>query len=134
DEVEYLVATDDGSLGHHGAVTDLVGDYEAWADQAFASGPPALLAALAAQAIGRRHRLGVAQLGRKRGGGKVDPVGSPAARRKAFLQVSVEQTVGCALATCLGCVLPGANGIPQRVCREGPVFAAEELVWEGVPA
>ncbi|HYH93756.1 MAG TPA: hypothetical protein VD763_11390, partial [Candidatus Saccharimonadales bacterium] len=47
DEVEYLVATDDGSLGHHGAVTDLVGDYEAWADQAFASGPPALLAALA---------------------------------------------------------------------------------------
>ncbi len=39
DEVEYVVATDDGSLGHQGYVTDLVPDYEAWADQAFACGP-----------------------------------------------------------------------------------------------
>ena len=29
DEVEYVVATDDGSLGHHGFVTELVADYEA---------------------------------------------------------------------------------------------------------
>ena len=47
DEVEYVVATADGSLGHHGAVTDLVPDYEAWADQAFASGTPESLRALA---------------------------------------------------------------------------------------
>ena len=46
DEVEYIVATDDGSLGHHGYVTDLVADYEAWADQAFACGPAPMLAAL----------------------------------------------------------------------------------------
>ena len=39
DEVEYVVATDDGSVGHHGFVTDLVVEYEAWADQAFACGP-----------------------------------------------------------------------------------------------
>jgi len=39
DEVEYVVATDDGSLGHHGFVTELVTEYEAWADQAFACGP-----------------------------------------------------------------------------------------------
>jgi dihydroorotate dehydrogenase electron transfer subunit len=39
DEVEYVVATDDGSMGHHGYVTELVSEYEAWADQAFACGP-----------------------------------------------------------------------------------------------
>ena len=68
DEVEYVVATDDGSLGHHGFVTELVPDYEAWADQAFACGPAPMLAALARLAAGRRDRLGVAKLGRKRGG------------------------------------------------------------------
>ena len=130
DEVEYVVATDDGSLGHRGFVTELVPDYEAWADQAFACGPAPMLAALARLAAGRRERLGVAKLGRKRGGGKADPVGSPAARRKAFLQVSMEQNMGCAVGACLGCVVMGASGQPQRVCREGPVFAAEEIDWE----
>jgi dihydroorotate dehydrogenase electron transfer subunit len=131
DELEYVVATDDGSLGHHGFVTDLVPDYEAWADQAFACGPAPMLAALAGLAAGRRGRLGVAKLGRRRGAGKVDPAGSPAARRKAFLQVSMEQNMGCAVGACLGCVVMSTTGTPVRVCREGPVFAAEELAWEG---
>jgi len=130
DEVEYVIATDDGSVGRRGFVTQLVPDYEAWADQAFACGPAPMLAALARLAAGRRERLGVAKLGRKRGAGKPDAVGSPAARRKAFLQVSMEQNMGCAVGACLGCVILGANGQPQRVCREGPVFAAEEVAWE----
>src|SRR6188508_2867349 len=87
DEVEYIVATDDGSLGHHGYVTDLVPEYEGWADQAFACGPMPMLRSLARLAEGRRGRLGVASLGRKRGAGRADPLGSPAARRKAFMQV-----------------------------------------------
>jgi dihydroorotate dehydrogenase electron transfer subunit len=130
DEVEYVVATEDGSLGHHGPVTELVPQYEAWADQSFACGPAPMLGALARLAATRRGRLGVAQLGRKRGGGRADPPGSPGARRKAFLQVAMEQTMGCAVGACLGCVVMGASGTPQRVCREGPVFAAEELDWE----
>jgi len=130
DEVEYVIATDDGSVGHRGFVTELVPDYEAWADQSFACGPAPMLAALARLASGRRERLGVAHLGRKRGGGKTDPLGSPAARRKSFLQVSMEQNMGCAVGACLGCVIMGTNGSPQRVCREGPVFAAEEVAWE----
>jgi dihydroorotate dehydrogenase electron transfer subunit len=130
DEVEYVIATDDGSVGHHGFVTELVPDYEAWADQAFACGPAPMLAALARQAAGRRERLGVAKLGRKRGAGKPDALGSTAARRKAFLQVSMEQNMGCAVGACLGCVIMGTNGAPQRVCREGPVFAADEVAWE----
>lgn len=131
DEVEYVVATDDGSIGHHGFVTDLVTDYEAWADQAFACGPAPMLAALARLAESRRGRLGVAKLGRKRGGGKVDPPGSAAARRRSFLQVSMEQNMGCAVGACLGCVVMAADGVPQRVCREGPVFASDELAWDG---
>ena len=47
DEVEYVVATADGSLGHRGSVLDLVLDYEAWADQSFAAGSSSLLGALA---------------------------------------------------------------------------------------
>ena len=131
DEVEYVVATDDGSLGHHGYVTDLLPAYEAWADQAFACGPQPMLAALARLATTRRQRLGVAELGRRRRGGKSDTLGSAAARRKAFLQVSMEQNMGCAVGACLGCVVMSATGVPQRVCREGPVFAADELAWVG---
>ena len=128
DEVEYIVATDDGSLGHHGFVTELVQEYEAWADQAFACGPHPMLARLAQLAAGRRGRLGVAKLGRRRGASKLDPLGSTSARRKSFLQVSMEQTMGCAVGACLGCTVIGVEG-PLRVCREGPVFAAEEIAW-----
>jgi dihydroorotate dehydrogenase electron transfer subunit len=130
DEVEYVIATDDGSVGHAGFVTELVPDYESWADQAFACGPQPMLAALARLAATRRGRMGVASLGRKRGGGRTDPAGSPGARRKAFLQVSMEQNMGCAVGACLGCVVMSSSGTPQRVCREGPVFAAEEIAWE----
>jgi dihydroorotate dehydrogenase electron transfer subunit len=129
DEVEYVVATDDGSLGHRGSVADLVLDYEAWADQSFAAGPPALLGRLAAMATGRRQRLGVATLGRKRGGGRPPAPGSAEARRKAFLQVVLDQSIGCAAGTCQGCAVSGASGTTQRVCREGPAFAADELDW-----
>ena len=109
-------------------MTDLVPDYEAWADQAFAAGPDSMLAALAGLARGRDARLGVARLGRK-GGGRPDPLGSSQARRKAWLQVAMSQTVACAVGACLGCVVLGVSG-PQRVCREGPVFAADEIDWE----
>ncbi|MET1231776.1 MAG: dihydroorotate dehydrogenase electron transfer subunit [Candidatus Limnocylindrales bacterium] len=130
-EVEYVVATDDGSLGHHGYVTDLVPDYETLADQAFACGPEPMLAALARLAQGRDARLGVARLGRKggRSARASAALGTSAARRKAWLQVSMEQNMGCAVGACLGCVVHGVSG-PVRVCREGPVFAATEIAWE----
>ena len=131
DEVEYVVATDDGSFGHHGFVTELVPEFEAWADQCFACGPQPMLAALARLAAGRQARLGVARLGARRGRATRNaPLGSKQARRRAWLQVSMEQNMGCAVGACLGCVVMGVDG-PQRVCREGPVFAAEEINWEG---
>jgi dihydroorotate dehydrogenase electron transfer subunit len=130
DEVEYVVATSDGSLGHHGRVVDLVPHYEAWADLACAAAPRPTLEALARLAAGRRDRLGVAKLGRKRGGGRPDPPGSAAARRKAYLQVVVDQAIGCAAGVCLGCTVAGASGQQLRTCREGPAFGTEELDWE----
>jgi len=130
DEVEYVVSTDDGSFGHHGRVTDLMTRFEAWADQAFACGPHPMLAALASSAKSRQARLGVAALGARRGRGKKQPArGTKLARRRAWLQVSMEQNMGCAVGACLGCVIMGVDG-PQRVCREGPVFASDEVVWE----
>ena len=113
-------------------MTELVPEYEAWADQAFACGPAPMLAALARHG-GRPARAARASRssGASAAAGKADPVGSPAARRKAFLQVSMEQNMGCAVGACLGCVVMSVNGTPQRVCREGPVFASDELGWEG---
>ena len=128
-EAEYVVTTDDGSFGHAGRVTELVPHHEAWADQCFACGPQPMLAALANLARGRDGRLGVARL-RTRGNARSAPLGSPTARRRSWLQVSMEQNMGCAVGACLGCVVGGVDG-PQRVCREGPVFAAEEIRWEG---
>lgn len=131
EEVEYVVATDDGSFGHHGRVTELVAQFESWADQCFACGPQPMLAAMAHLAAGRQARMGVARLGPRRGKGRRSaPLGSAAARRRSWLQVSMEQNMGCAVGACLGCVIMGVEG-PQRVCREGPVFAAEEIEWEG---
>jgi dihydroorotate dehydrogenase electron transfer subunit len=127
DEAEYIVATEDGSLGHHGAVTELVPDYEAWADQCFSAGSDALLQRMATLAKGRDGRLGVARLGRRRG--RRPSHGGADARRKSWLQVALPYEAGCALGVCLGCVVTGADG-PLRACREGPAFAAGELRWE----
>src|SRR5262245_22042676 len=68
DEVEYVIATDDGSVGHHGFVTELVADYEAWADQAFACGPAPMLAALGRPAGSARRREARSEARRRKGG------------------------------------------------------------------
>jgi dihydroorotate dehydrogenase electron transfer subunit len=124
DEAEYVVATRDGSLGQRGEVTDIVAQYEAWADQCFASGAEPMLRRMMALAKGRDGRMGVARLGRRKG----RRAGPPASetRRQGWLQVALPHEAGCALGVCLGCVVPGTDG-PVRVCREGPAFGAAEL-------
>jgi dihydroorotate dehydrogenase electron transfer subunit len=129
DEVEYVVATADGSLGHHGTADELVPDYEAWADQAIASGPTDLLVALVRLAAGRDARLGVARLGARHG--RTRRTTQPRTPRE-WLHVLLTPVVGCALGVCLGCVVDAADG-PVRLCREGPAFRASELDW-GEPA
>jgi len=105
DEVEYLVATDDGSVATRALSRILVLVYEAWADQAFACGPLPMLRTLAGLVAGRTGRLGVATLGRKRGGGRPVPPGSPTARRRSFPPGRDGAELGCAVGACLGCVI-----------------------------
>lgn len=130
EQAEYVVATADGSLGHHGAVTDLIPEYEAWADQCFAAGSARLLGRMASLAGGRDARMGVARLGRRRG--RRPERGGTEARRRAWLQIALPHEAGCALGICAGCVADGLAG-PVRVCREGPAFAADELRWQPQP-
>ena len=113
-EVEYEVATVDGSLGHCGLVTELALPYLDWADRVYACGPTPMLEA-------------VARLVRPATGAWA---GALASTRP--VQLAMEQDMGCAMGVCLGCVVRTRSGY-QRVCRDGPVFDAEELVWAELP-
>ncbi len=42
---------------------------------------------------------------------------------------SLEERMGCGFGACMGCSIQTKNG-PARVCKEGPVFRGEELMWE----
>jgi len=46
------------------------------------------------------------------------------------LFVSLEERMACGLGACLGCTIPTVQG-PKRVCQDGPVFCAEEVLWDG---
>jgi dihydroorotate dehydrogenase electron transfer subunit len=105
-EIEYLVATDDGSAGHHGRVTELLPDRLDWADAIYACGPVAMMAALAA-------------LVRNEG-------------KSPRTQIAMEERMGCSMGVCLGCVVETTKG-PKRVCTDGPVFDIGQIVWREPP-
>lgn len=44
-------------------------------------------------------------------------------------QVSLERQMGCGIGVCLACVVKTDAGY-RRVCKDGPVFDAREIVWE----
>ena len=44
-------------------------------------------------------------------------------------QLSLEERMGCGFGACMGCTIKTKNGY-KRVCKEGPVFKKEELIWE----
>jgi NAD(P)H-flavin reductase len=94
------VATDDGSVGHHGLVTDLLAaelDRDAHAE-VFACGPPPMLEAVRALCSER---------------------GVPA-------QLALESGMACGFGACFGCVVPTRSGY-VRLCVDGPVLEAAEL-------
>ena len=116
---ELALATDDGSRGHHGYVTDLLeraGDAHA---AIAACGPSPMLRT----------------------------VGRFATSRGIAAQLSLEETFACGVGACWGCVVPldrasaqaprfpePADGehrayVHARICKEGPVFRAHEVRW-----
>ena len=107
--VSLVPATDDGSLGHRGRVTEPL---EAHLDahvgpfQVYACGPDAMLHAVA----------------------------RVAERRGVPAQVSLDPWMGCGVGTCLGCVVRMQSAEDPRphyrcACTEGPVFDAREVIW-----
>lgn len=115
-EISFHPATDDGSTGYHGFVTDRLDRFLAKdlpekgnGTVCFACGPSAMLEAVA---------------------GIADRYGIPC-------QVSLESRMACGIGVCLGCAVklrnhrtPGPdNEYYGRVCVEGPVFESKDLVW-----
>jgi dihydroorotate dehydrogenase electron transfer subunit len=102
------LATDDGSAGHHGFVTELLarrlhrGERPA---KVVGCGPPAMLAALASI---------------------VEPYRIPC-------DVSLENHMACGFGACFSCVAPirQADGSVdlRRVCVDGPVVPAQLVDW-----
>ncbi len=99
-DVEAVSATDDGSSGHHGRVTDLLPDYLPWADQVFACGPNPMFASMAD--VMRRQRS-----------------------RKP-VQALLEERMGCGTGVCYGCAVFTRKGV-RLVCRDGPRFELREV-------
>lgn len=46
---------------------------------------------------------------------------------RAKIQISMEAHMGCGIGACLGCTVEDVNGDFIRVCKDGPVFAAERI-------
>ena len=99
------LASNDGSLGFHGFVTDLL-DQHASPDHLFGCGPEPMLKALAALAE----------------------------RRSVPCNLSLETPMACGIGICFSCVTPvkTSHGWDyKRVCVDGPVFDAGSLNWHG---
>jgi NAD(P)H-flavin reductase len=97
---EVRVATDDGRVGHHGIVTDLLDDeldLDAHAE-VYACGPPAMLEAVRVLC----------------------------AVRDIPAQLALESGMACGYGACFGCVVPTKNGY-VRLCLDGPVLDARSL-------
>lgn len=98
-------ATDDGSYGIHGFVSDVLQAHIADFTSVCACGPKPMLRALAQIA---------------------EQAGLPC-------QVSMEERMGCGIGACLVCVcsLKNEDGSTRygHVCKDGPVFDAKEVQW-----
>jgi dihydroorotate dehydrogenase electron transfer subunit len=98
---DALLASDDGSAGYHGPITDLLAAELGRDDDAvvYACGPPGMLEAVRAMC---------------------ETEGVPA-------QLALEAGMACGFGACFGCVVPKRGGGYLRVCLDGPVIDAAEL-------
>ncbi len=105
--VKIHLATNDGSAGEKGLVTDPLDDElirlrgEGGKFELFACGPDPMLKAVALRATG---------------------TGS-----KGW--ISMDRHMVCGVGACYACILKTVRG-NSRCCIEGPVFSAADLVWE----
>jgi dihydroorotate dehydrogenase electron transfer subunit len=100
-DVSVSVATEDGSAGHHGLITEIIERHASMADQVFACGPSPMYRQMAMNS--RKYGLDM-------------PV-----------QVSLEANMACGHGVCYSCTLKTRQGLKQ-VCKDGPVFHLHELI------
>jgi dihydroorotate dehydrogenase electron transfer subunit len=109
--IDLHITTDDGSHGIKGIVTDTLKtllDAATGPAHVYTCGPTAMLRAVADVCVARRVPC----------------------------QVSVETVMPCGVGVCMGCVVrirdaASPDGFTyKRSCYEGPVFRAEEILWE----
>lgn len=102
---KMILSTEDGSRGYRGLITDLferdLNRYQKEDTAVYACGPSPML----------------------------KKIQSLMMNRLMVCQVSVEERMACGVGACLGCAVRMKNGTYKRVCREGPVFDIEELVF-----
>jgi dihydroorotate dehydrogenase electron transfer subunit len=104
--VELRLATEDGSAGRRGLVTDLLADALAEAPaHVYVCGPTPMM----------RKAAELAE------------------RAGAACTASLENRMACGFGVCLGCAVPRRQGGYALVCRDGPVLPAEALRWDGLP-
>jgi dihydroorotate dehydrogenase electron transfer subunit len=101
------VATEDGSLGRRGLVTDLV-------ERSLKRLSPR-----------RREGIVISACGPE---GMLRRIGEGADTWGARAQVSLDTLMACGQGYCQGCTVTTRDGY-RLCCREGPVFDARELVW-----
>jgi dihydroorotate dehydrogenase electron transfer subunit len=94
-------ATDDGSSGHHGLVTELL-------ERELAADPAAVV-----------YACGPA--------GMLEGVRALCERTATPAQLALEAGMACGFGACFGCVVPRRGGGYLRVCVDGPVIDADLL-------
>jgi dihydroorotate dehydrogenase electron transfer subunit len=99
-----VVATEDGSCGHKGLVTDLLPQYAPATNQVIACGPLPMLRYMAKE----QKKLGI---------------------RNKSVQVSLEMRMGCGVGVCYGCTIRTKHGLKQA-CKDGPVFELDDIIWD----
>jgi dihydroorotate dehydrogenase electron transfer subunit len=124
-----VIATDDGSYGYRGFVTQALERYlDRWFPSAAAPGGFA-----AGSPRPTIYTCGPEPMMRR--------VADLAAARGLACQVAVERAMACGMGTCQSCVikvrkpdpaappLAGSSWCYRLACTDGPVFAAAELLW-----
>jgi len=107
--IEPIIATDNGSEGYHGFVTDLI-------EKVYQSGETTQLLCCGPSPMLRSAFLAAQKLG-------------------VPCFVSLETPMSCGLGICFGCVVPyreneDSDWDYRRTCKDGPVFDAYKLRWE----
>ncbi len=114
---EIHIATEDGSLGYKGLVSDL-----------FKKKVSSIVPARQYLAGGHRPSSIVYTCGPK---GMLKEVALLSEKYKIPCQVSFEQFMGCGIGICNACVVKTKQGY-KKVCKDGPVFDAEEIDWSQI--